>query len=125
MITDLRIVAGVVLVLWVLACLKWPKHAWRWHSGHTHDRYHHTDATWTRPATKVLHPTGHAVRWHHMPRLTRAAIRTGFSWFALTMLLGAMFTPWVTLILLGVLLAAAAVLGVPVVHRKVRRWLPL
>ena len=50
---------------------------WRWVSGHTLDGYHRTDASWLRPSTRVLHPTGRAVRWHHMRRLYRAAIRTG------------------------------------------------
>lgn len=112
--------AGVVL----LAAFKNPKHAWRWLSGHTHDKYHHTNATWTRPATKVLHPTGNAVRWHHLPRLYRAGVRTGFTVFALLVLTGAALAPWPTFIALGVLLAAAAVHGGRQVRRKARRWLP-
>jgi hypothetical protein len=48
---------------------------WRWFSGHALDGQYRTDATWTRKATGVLHPTGRVVRWHHLPRLHRAGIR--------------------------------------------------
>ena len=54
--------------------------AWRWFSGHALDGHVRTNATWTmrsRGARPVLHPSGHAVSWHHLPRLHRAGIRTG------------------------------------------------
>ena len=60
---------------------------WRWHSGASLDGRYRTNATWTMPSRgdkPVMHPTGHAVRWHHMPRLHRAAIRTGTTLAALT-----------------------------------------
>ena len=49
---------------------------WRWLSGHPLDGKHRTNASWLHRATAVHHPTP-VVRWHHLPRLARAAIRTG------------------------------------------------
>lgn len=56
----------------------WPL-LWRWFSGHPLDGQLRTNASWLHPATEVFHPTGHAVRWHHLPRLYRAGIRTGLT----------------------------------------------
>lgn len=72
--------AAAIAVLWAVHTVK--LHGlgpvlWRFFSGHALDGKHRTNATWSRPATKVLHPTGHAVRWHHWPRRRRLAIRTG------------------------------------------------
>jgi len=124
MITDIRIAAAVLAVLIVVLAVKWPKHAWRWHSGHTLDGKHLTNATWTRPATKVLHPTGNAVRWHKWPRLLRAAIRTGFTVFAEVALIGTVFAPWPSLILLGCLLAGGGIRAGQLGWRRARRLWP-
>lgn len=43
--------------------------------GHHMDGHHRTDAGWLRRGTRVLHPTGHASRWAHLPHLYRAGIR--------------------------------------------------
>jgi hypothetical protein len=81
----------VVLVLAVaLTALAWWTHMlkrhgfgpllWRWLSGSPLDGYPRTNATWlgwSHGDRPVLHPTGSAVRWHHMPRLYRAGIRGG------------------------------------------------
>lgn len=122
--TDARFALLAVLVLGVLVLIKRPKHVWRWHSGHTLNGYHHTNATWTRPATKVLHPTGNAVRWHKWPRAARAFIRTAFSGFVLLVLAGLAFAPMPSLIALGALAVAGLWFAVRRAHGKVRRWWP-
>jgi hypothetical protein len=50
--------------------------AWRWLSGHTLDGVHRTTAGWFTAGDRVLHPTGKASRWHHLPRSHRAVYRT-------------------------------------------------
>src|ERR1039458_5838616 len=85
---------------------------WRWLSGHNLDGVHRTNATWTQPATKVLHPTGHGVRWHHLPRLHRAGIRTGTTLLVLLAATGLVAAPVVTLIALATAAAALVALAV-------------
>lgn len=101
---------------------------WRWFSGMPLDGRYRTNATWIRPATKVMHPTGHAVRWHHMPRLTRAFIRTGLPLGGFVILDGLARARTVTLILCGFAsLLALGVAGWRAVRalaraRHMRRW---
>jgi len=45
--------------------------------GHHLDGKLRTDAGYLRRGVKVLHPTGHASRWAHLPHLHRAGIRWG------------------------------------------------
>jgi hypothetical protein len=49
---------------------------WRWFTGHPWHGKPYTDAGWFRHGTKALTVTGHAHRWHHMPRIHRTGIRT-------------------------------------------------
>jgi len=49
--------------------------ALRFIAGHPLDGRHRTDAGWLRPGVRVLHPTGHASKWAHLPHLHRAGIR--------------------------------------------------
>lgn len=123
MITDARIAVLVLLVLFAGASIKWPKHAFRWHTGHTLDGYHYTNATWLRPATRVLHPTGNAHRWHKLPRIVRAFVRSGVTVFLLICSATFEFWPWPTLLALGVAAVVALILGVRWGWRKVRPWL--
>lgn len=51
--------------------------AWRYVTGAPRDGYVRTDATFFKPATAVLVPTGHTSRWHKMPGWKRAAWRLG------------------------------------------------
>ena len=54
--------------------------AWLWFSGHCMDGQSRTNATWTMRShgpRPVLHSSGHAVAWHHLPRMHRAGIRSG------------------------------------------------
>lgn len=84
---------------------------WRWFSGHALDGQHRTNATWTLPShgpRPVLHPTGHAVRWHHMPRLHRAGIRTGSTLAACAVAAGLILAWALTAAVLAVLAACIA-----------------
>jgi hypothetical protein len=82
---------------------------WRWFSGHTPDGYHHTNATWLRRADKVLHPTGRAIRWHHLPRLHRAGIRCGSELGVFLLLYGLVAATVITLAVLAATTAAGLV----------------
>jgi|SRR5450755_2020778 len=62
--------------------------AWRWFSGHTWHGKHYTNATWLRRATRVHTASGTAMRWHHLPRLMRAGIRTGSTLIAFALAYG-------------------------------------
>ena len=95
---------------------------WRFLSGHALDGQHRTNATWSRPATRVLHPTGHAVRWHHLPRWHRAGIRSGSVLGLLMGACGLIADPGATI--LGLIAGTgAAVLGAAwAAWRWVRGW---
>jgi len=97
----------VVVLVTAVTCvfIRYPL-LWRWCSGHPLDGKHRTNATWLHPATKVHHPAP-VVRWHHMPRLTRAFIRTGASIGALAAAWGYVTASTITLIACGIAAAAA------------------
>jgi hypothetical protein len=98
---------------------------WRWFSGHTHDGYHHTNATWTRRShgdRPVLHPTGNAIRWHHWPRWWRAGIRTGGTLILDVAAFGFAFYRPVAEGISTIVFVAAAYLGCWAAYRKVRDW---
>ena len=99
---------------------------WRWHSGHTISGRHITNATWTMPSRGdhpvIGHPTGHAVRWHHMPRLHRAGIRTGSTAAFLAICYGLAAAFWLTVAVLAILAAAGAGYGAWWLYRRVLRW---
>jgi hypothetical protein len=114
--------AAVILVLLLTVIAGWTcfhlirRHGmgpllWRWFSGHALDGVHRTNATWGQPATKVLHPTGHAARWHHRPRLHRAGIRSGATFGALLAAGGLVAAPVVTMAVLAAAAAAAVAMG--------------
>lgn len=99
--------------------------AWRWFTGHTLSGRYITNATWTLPSRgdkPVLHPTGHAVRWHHMPRLHRAAIRTGTTILAAAVLYGLAVAFWLTVSLLAAATLAAAGHGTWQLYRRIPQW---
>ena len=95
---------------------------WRWFSGQPLDGKYRTNATWLHPATKVMHPSGHAVRWHHLPRLTRAGIRTGGTMTPLAALWGWAVSPGVTLAAVLSVFSAAAALACWLAFRAVARF---
>jgi hypothetical protein len=100
--------------------------AWRWLSGHALDGRYRTNATWTMPSRGdhpvIGHPTGHVVRWHHLPRLHRAGIRTGATLLFLAICYGLATAFWVTVAILAVLAAAGAGYGAWWLYRRVLRW---
>jgi hypothetical protein len=82
---------------------------WRWFSGHTWHGKPVTDAGWVRRGQKVLTPTGHATRWHHLPRLHRAGWRTGGTAAAFGLIVGWLTVPLLTsLFVIFVVLVALA-----------------
>jgi hypothetical protein len=109
----LGVTAAAIAVSWLRAIIG--AHgghaiAWRFISGAHLDGRNRTDATWTRPAAKVLHQTGHASWWAHQPRLHRAGYRLA----ALSVAAGLAAAWWLARPLLpwlGLGLAAAAVAG--------------
>jgi hypothetical protein len=83
---------------------------WRWLSGMPLDGRYRTNATWLRPshgAHATLHPVD-VVRWHHLPRLHRAGIRTAATLITLWVAVGLLVYRTA---MLGVLAAAGLVLG--------------
>ena len=102
---------------------------WRWLSGNTWHGEPVTDAGWVRRGHRALTKTGHATRWHHLPRLHRAGYRSGGTLSILLMIWGLLTYPLVTAAVLGCLmmsvLVLSAVLSVRMVReRKARRtWL--
>jgi hypothetical protein len=95
---------------------------WRFFSGHSLDGRHRTNATWTRRATKVLHPTGHAVIWHHWPRWTRAGIRAGTIAGLLALGYGLLAARRITLTITGMVLAALIIWCMVWAWFAVLRW---
>lgn len=101
MLRDLEIFAAVIVVLVIaglvhegrsrLAAHGLLKLAWRWHTGHPWHGKPLTDAGWFRPATdrRASTHTGHAPRFHYLPRWRRTVSRTGRS--AAAVLLGAVW----------------------------------
>jgi hypothetical protein len=99
---------------------------WRWHSGHTISGRYITNATWTMPSRGdhpvIGHPTGHAVRWHHMPRMYRAGIRTGTSLLLLAVAWGLHAAFWATVNTLAAVTLTGAGFGGWWLYRRVLRW---
>jgi len=98
---------------------------WRWFSGHSLNGKYRTNATWTMPSRgdkPVMHPTGHAIRWHHMPRLHRAGIRTGSTAMAAVISYGLIAAFWLTVNLLIAAALTAAGYGTWRAVRRVRRY---
>lgn len=96
--------------------------AWRWHAGKPLDGKPRTNATWSQPATKVLHPTGRAHRWHWVRGWRRSGARAGAELLALLTGWGLLADRVLTLTLLAV---AAAPLGAwAILHAadRARTW---
>lgn len=92
---------------------------WRWLSGHPLHGKPVTDAGWARPGKKALTRTGHATRWHYLPRWRRAAWRSGSTLATLASLWGLLVARTVTEVLLAAVGGLAAVWGV---RRGRRAW---
>jgi hypothetical protein len=81
---------------------------WRWHSGHSLDGCHRTNATWLHRSSDTLHHTGHAIWWHHRPRLWRAGVRCGSELVLLGVVAGLILDFTVAVLVLAVLVTAGA-----------------
>lgn len=75
--------------------------AWWWFTGlPVGDGRSRTNATWlsrSHGPRPVLHPSGNAAAWHHLPRLHRAATRTGATFLLLFIAYGLIAAPGPTL----------------------------
>ena len=124
-VVAVQVAYGILLALFTVALLTKRKFAWRWFSGCTVDGQRHTNATWLMPShgdRPVLHPTGYAIHWHHIPRLHRAGIRTGGTVAAYATYAGLIFATTVTVTILAVLVAAGVVDLVWRAARQMRRY---
>ena len=84
-----------------------------------------TNATWTQRShgnRPVLHNSGHAIWWHHLPRLHRAGIRTGASAAFLGVLCGLVLTEQVTVVLLAVVAVLGFLVGGWHLFYRARNW---
>ena len=92
---------------------------WRWHTGMPLDGKHRTNATWLKGSSKTLHPTP-VVKWHHLPRLHRAGIRTGGTYGPVLFLYGLLTATTITLAITAAIGLAAAAVTSWWLYRKVR-----
>ena len=95
---------------------------WRWHAGQSLDGANRTNATWLHRSSDVLHHTGHAIWWHHLPRLARAGIRCGTELACLAALAGLALDFAVTVRVLACLAAAGLAYGAYRLARGIRGW---
>jgi hypothetical protein len=112
----LALAAAAALLAWKFPRLR------RWFRGHPLDGRLRTNATWNRAATKVLHPTGHALPWHHWRQRELAAVRAGLTVLGLAVAVGLAVNRTGTLLILaaGVLLLAG--LRLPAGISRGRAW---
>jgi hypothetical protein len=100
---------------------RWLALVWRWHSGAALDGQQRTNATWTKKGTEPLGRVP-VVRWHHLPRLHRAGIRTGTT-LALTLVLyGLIAAPQFTQAFLATAVVCALAAAVWRAYGKARSW---
>ena len=92
----------------------------RWLTGGTHDGRIVTDAGVLRPGTRALTRTGHAHRWHYLPRWKRAAIRTGSTLAVILVAFGELTSPLVTTAAVALATAAGLTWGTLRAWRHVR-----
>src|SRR5690349_18785880 len=110
------ILSGVVIAgLMLLSLNSFLKHhgtwrvIWRFVTGMHLDGHRRTDAGWLRHGQKVMHPTGHASRYAHLPHLYRAGIRWGIALVMAGSIAGLLVARTVTvlgLVIAGVLAVA-------------------
>jgi len=98
------------------------KYVWRFLSGHTLDGQHRTNATWTRRADTVLHPTGRAHAWHWLPRGTRALTRTGSVVMLLVTCYGLLVATTLTIAAWAVAVCAVTGYGIKRRMPRIRTW---
>jgi hypothetical protein len=96
--------------------------AYRWLTGGELDGARRTNATWTKPADKVIHPGGRAHRWHHVRRWRRGAVRSGAALTALLTSWGLLADWRMTLLLLVIAAAPLSAWGILRAVNRVRTW---
>lgn len=96
--------------------------AYRWLTGGELDGARRTNATWTKPADKVIHPGGRAHRWHHVRRWRRGAARSGSALVALLTAWGLLADWRVTLLLLVIAVAPLSAWGILRAVNGARTW---
>jgi hypothetical protein len=96
--------------------------AWRWATGAHLDGSRHTNAGWITRADRVMHPTGRATRWAHLPRAHRAGVRIGATGLTLATAYGLLFDRSVTVTTAEAAGVAVAVLGPWPAWRASRGW---
>jgi len=99
--------------------------AWLWFTGLPNDGHSRTNATWRRAShgpRPVLHNSGHAVAWHHLPRLYRAGIRTGATVTAAAVLYGFAVATVLTITVLCTVTAVLLVAGGWHAVYRIRNW---
>lgn len=95
---------------------------WRFLSGHHLDGQYRTDAGFLRPGVRVMHPTGHASRWAHMPRAHRAGIRLALTALPASICVGMLADRSATEWALIALALAVPVALAPGAIWKARQW---
>lgn len=129
---GLIVAGGALVLLPAMITVAWIRHMarrhgagpllWRYFSGAPLDGQHRTNRTWTRRATKVLHPTGNAVAWHHMPRWSQAATRTAVPLVLVAILLGLFKARSITLAALAAMAVLLLIAGTIWAVRRIRAW---
>ena len=118
----IQVVTGIPLALFTILLHKDRKRAWAWYSGAVMDGQKHTNATWfmrSHGAKPVLHHTGHAIWWHHLPRIHRAGGRTSGTLAAYAAYAGLILAPLLT----GLALTLLASGGLGYLIWRIVRWL--
>jgi hypothetical protein len=96
--------------------------AYRWHSGGSLDGKLRTDATFTQPASKVLHPKGRVHRWHWVRGWRRSAVRIAAELLVLAAAVGLVEDPVLTGLLLLIAAAPLAAWGLLRAANWARTW---
>jgi hypothetical protein len=96
--------------------------AFRWHAGKCLDGKDRTDATWTQPASKVIHPKGRAHRWHWVRGWRRSAVRLGAEVLVLATAAGFLVDRVLTVALLLIAAAPLAAWGLLTGANRARTW---
>lgn len=94
----------------------------RWFLGRPLDGKLRTNATWNRRATKVLHPTGYALWWHHWRQRDLAALRTAGTVGVTLTAVGLAVARTETIVILAAGALALAALHVPAAVARGRDW---
>jgi len=80
-----------------------------------------TDAGWLRHGARVIHPTGHASKWAHLPHLYRAAVRWAAVLLIVATCVGLASDLRLTVFVLETVATLAAAWCVRLAHRQLRQ----